>query len=123
MQVGVVVDLSTGSFIPMVSRLSIKIRSGLVVHILRTILFIPRHRSIEIFSLTGNLRKLYLSVRTFMSIENGTKRNACLSVRTSTKKGTNKLEYISQLHFFGRGRLRYFEKQMIYLEKKCIFAA
>ena len=66
-----------------------KIHSGFVVYVLRTIQFIRRNRSIDIFSLTGNLRKPYLSVRTFMSIEKATQRNTRLSVRTSTKKGTN----------------------------------
>ena len=76
------------------------------MHVLRTIQFIPRHRSIEIFylretvslsSLTGNLRKLHLSVRTFMSIENETQRNDCLSVRTFTKKGTNIIFHIFRI--------------------------
>ena len=45
---------------------------GFVVDVLRAIQFILRNRSIDIFSLTGNLRKPHLSVRTFLSIEKAT---------------------------------------------------
>ena len=62
-------------------------------------LFLSFFLSTDVVVLMDNFRTHFawrLSVRTITSIENETQRNARLSVRTSTKKGTNMI-----CHIFG----------------------